>query len=219
MLRRGLPLVLCLTGGLLFAAEDEPKKSTYPSPNKRYELHSGDELKEGGIAIVDRTTKEHACDLPEDALNTFVAEAKVVWAPDSKRFAFNCHLGTRYETTYLYQKKGEKFVPMKSPEAPALSAVLQAAKDAQLKELGLPKATYRRRIWDKWQVTRWLDADTVELIASSTESVVVKDEDSTDLEAWHLFTLKYDEKGNFKIIKQRAMTPKEIKKASGEREE
>jgi hypothetical protein len=216
MFRRCL-LTLCFLGGAVLA-EEEPKKPTYPSPNKRYELRSEEDLKEGGIAIVDVKTKEIVCELPEDAVNTFVAEARVVWSPDSKRFAFNCHLGTRYETTYLFQKRGEKFVAMKSPESPALSAVVKGAQDAQLKELGLPKKTYRRRIWDKWQVTRWLDANTVEVIASSTESVVVKDEESADFDAWYLFTLKFDDEGNFKVLKQRAMTAKEIKKASGDQD-
>jgi hypothetical protein len=213
-----ISLVFALSAGVLLA-EEAPKKPTCPSPNKRYELRSEEELKEGGIAIVDKKTKEIVCELPEDAVNAFVAEARVIWAPDSRRFAFNCHMGTRYETTYLFQKKGEKFVAMKSPEAPELSAVLKAAQDAQLKELALPKKSYRRRIWDKWQVTRWLDASTAEVIGSSTESVVVKDENTTDLEAWYLFTLKFDDAGNFKVVKQRPMTAKEIKKATGERED
>ena len=77
-------------------------------------------------------SKDLKVDLP------FASEAMVVWAPDSKRFAFNYRAGSHHYTTALFQLRSNKWVPLRSPEAHDTSKPLERAIEAQLRELGLP---------------------------------------------------------------------------------
>jgi hypothetical protein len=140
-------------------------------------------------------------------------EASIVWAPDSKRFAYNFRAGGRYETTQVYQLTNGRWKELRSLESKATSAPLKRVQTAQLAELKLPKDTYRRRIWDTWEVTKWENAHTAILHANSIETVVVvKDgeEDLQELAAHFLFTIRFDEQGNWRVIKSHEMSAKEI---------
>jgi sugar lactone lactonase YvrE len=183
------------------------------SPDKQWEYQCSDS---GWAGIAKAGTTQTVLDLSEDAPQPNEAEA--VWAPDSKRFAFNYsppHAPhTSYETTALYQLRDNKWVLLRSP-------VDEASESAQLTQLArkfLPKNTYQRRIWDSspvrdiLKVRKWSDADTAVLYAYAAWYR----RGSSQLEATVLFTLKVDAEGNWKIVKAQELSSKELQKENAE---
>src|SRR4029077_15321034 len=114
-------------GGNLFVSERDSgrilkfapdgTKSTFPkstiSPDKQWEYQWPDGEKP---VILKAGTTQTVLDLSENEAVPFqwASEAKVVWAPDSKRFAFNYRAGSRYNTTALYQLRGDKWMALRS---------------------------------------------------------------------------------------------------------
>jgi uncharacterized protein YecT (DUF1311 family) len=138
-------------------------------------------------------------DLPDTNIET-----GVVWAPDSKRFAFNYTINSLridYETVAFYQLRDGKWAALHSP-------VDEKSKHSQLAQLAKkysPRSTSRRGdsslVRDDLEARSWTDANTVILYAYSE-----RDEG----EAATLFTLKFDEAGNWKIVKMHQMSKKEL---------
>jgi uncharacterized protein YecT (DUF1311 family)/sugar lactone lactonase YvrE len=199
--------------GRIFKFAPDGTKSTFPkgttSPDKQWEYQWPDG--ENPIILKAGTTQV-VLDLSEDleVAPPFASEAMVVWAPDSKRFAFNYRPGSRYNTTALYQLRGGKWVALRSPETDETSKPLERVMAAQLRKLGLPPKTYRRSLSDITRVREWVGPDTAILYCSSSAGVESKNEERSYLEATFLFTLKFDEGGNWKIIKTHRMSDKEI---------
>src|SRR6266480_3155078 len=178
------------------------------SPDKQWEYHSDARIVKAGTsqAVLDLSKSE-----PENA--------KIVWAPDSKRFALNygqtCKHCT-YDTIALYQLREDKWVALRSlvDEKSERGQLAQLAKDH------LPKSAHERRIWrsqpthDLLKVREWIDANTAILYAYSQWFM---GDDQGELDANFLFTLKFDADGNWKIVKTHQMSDKEIeKKDAGE---
>jgi hypothetical protein len=138
---------------------------------------------------------------------------KVLWAPDSKRFAYNYRAGGRYESTNVYQLRDGKWSELRSLEADETSQPLKRVQTAQLRKHKLPEDTYRRRIWDTWEVTRWADAHTAILYVYSIKTVTLKegDDEMADLAAHFLFTIRFDDRGKWRVIKAHQMSAKEVK--------
>src|SRR6266542_2316035 len=86
------------------AQEPSPSPSSI-SPDKQWQYQWPDGE---NPVILKAGTTQAVLDLSEEAAPQFASEAKVVWAPDSKRFAFNYRAGSRYNTTALYQLRGDK---------------------------------------------------------------------------------------------------------------
>ena len=134
-------------------------------------------------------------------------DAEVIWAPDSKRFAFNYSPAHAHHTTYVtvafYQLRGDKWVALHSP-------VDEASEHAQLVELAkhyLPKSFNPRHCTanrDVLKVRNWTGANTAILYAPCYGRT------SGALEAVFLFTLEFDTAGNWKILKTRRMSKKEL---------
>ena len=129
--------------------------------------------------------------------------ATAVWAPDLKRFAFNLgyRTGTVGEAVAFYQLRDNKWVALQSP-------VDEASKHTQLAQLARkysPKNAYRKGdsspVSDSLRVRSWTDASTAILYAYSEWSAG---------EAAALFTLKFDEAGNWKIVKMHRLSKKEL---------
>lgn len=196
-------------------AQEDDEKKVIKSPDGKWEYRV---TEEGPVLSKAGETKPVA-PLSEEVPGQWAEGATIVWAPDSRRFAFSYRSGGRYETAQIYQLRGEKWVQLRSPEAEEISAPLTRVQDAQLKKLGLPAKTYRRRIWDTWRVLNWPDANTALLYVYSSKTVVLPDdEDPADLSAHFLFTLKFDNAGKWKIIKTHRMSDKEIEEQNAEEE-
>jgi hypothetical protein len=129
---------------------------------------------------------------------------EVVWAPDSKRFGLKYTIDNPridYETVAFYQLRGDKWVALRS-------LVDQGSEHSQMAQLAKkysPKNTYETRdsslLHDVLEPRSWTDANTVILNASS---------ETDGGEAGALFTLKFDEAGNCKIVKMHRMSKKEL---------
>jgi sugar lactone lactonase YvrE len=180
--------------------------SDWVSPDKQWEYRCADSH---WPEIVKAGTTQIVLDLSEHLSVPHATEAEVVWAPDSKRFAFNYsppHAPhTSYETIALYQLRGDKWVALRSPvaETSELTQLAQLAKEH------FPKSGYPRRVEplrDILKVRNWTDADTAILYAYS----VSVGSGSRSSEASFLFTLKFDPEGSWKIVKTHQMSDKEV---------
>src|SRR6266496_2324171 len=173
------------------------------TPDKQWEYHSDARIVKAGTsqAVLDLSKSE-----PENA--------KIVWAPDSKRFAFNygqtCKHCT-YDTIAFYQLRDDKWVALRS----LVDEKSERGQLAQLAKEHLPKSAHERRIWrsqptrDLLKVREWIDANTAILYAYSQWFM---GDEQGHLEANFLFTLKFDADGNWKIVKTHQMSEKEIEK-------
>ena len=219
-----------LAAGWSHALADDRLIANSASPDKKWQIRRTtitEAAAENGVdsdrALVRAGTTKPLVKLPLHVGGSDAAdeETSIVWAPDSKRFAYNYRAGGRYETTRVYQLRSGRWKELRSLEAKATSAPIDRVQAAQLAQLKLPTDTYRRRIWDSWKVTRWDDAQTAILYAYSSKTVVVeKDgkEDLEDLSAHLLFTIRFDERGDWRVIKSHEMSENEIKEADRGRE-
>lgn len=137
--------------------------------------------------------------LPEDNI-----AKEIVWAPDSKRFAFNYIIYTPridYETVGFYQLRDDKWVALHSP-------VDERSDHSQLAQLARkysPGIAYAGEdsslLRDALEARSWTDAKTLILSADS---------ESEEDKAGALFTLKFDDAGNCKIAKMHRLSKKEL---------
>jgi uncharacterized protein YecT (DUF1311 family) len=173
--------------------------STSLSPDKKWQHIGGEEPK-----ILKADTKQVALDLWEQG------PGGVLWAPDSKRFALK---RSRGHQSSLYQWRGDHWVALESPEDKAFSRA-DAVVTAQLKRKGLSKKTSLRSLWWTVEADQWVDASTLVVHASLAERVNRGETDAEDLDFGgdFLFTLKFDDAGNWKIIKTHRMSDKEVEK-------
>lgn len=143
---------------------------------------------------------------PSEELDVSRAEEpEVIWAPDSKRFAFNytqpSASHTHYQSVAFYQLRGDKWVRLRSP----VDESSERMQLAQLAQERLPKGAYSNMVRDILRLRKWADTNTAILYALAAWGGV-----SHDREASFLFTLKFDDAGNYKIVKAHRMSEKEV---------
>jgi len=178
------------------------------SPDKQWE-YKCDEYGLGQCApeIVKAGTTDVVFDLEEElgAIGQYANRAEVVWAPDSKRFAFNYspahpHHMT-YETVTFLELHGDKWVALHSPADEASPQLAQFGKGHLPKDFNLRHCAPD---WDVLKVRNWTDANTAILYAPCYKRT------SGELEAGFLFTLTFDDAGKWKIVKTHRMSEKEV---------
>jgi hypothetical protein len=192
-----------------------PEATAQLSPDKRWAYQPD----QSAPKIIKAGTTEVALDLSDQPAGNGFSSATVVWAPDSKRFAFNYGQG-RTHATSLYQLHGSKWVALKSPGDN--DEIDKAADDivaGQLKKQGVsPKklekqGKYLRFIWWTAQVDRWPRPDTA-VVYASLRQVVAHRDDPGDMDGGYgadlLVTLKFDAAGKWKVIKTHRMSDKEV---------
>jgi len=195
----------------IFEYAPDGTKSTFPkgaiAPDKQWEYRWPVGKNPG---ILQAGTTQAVLDLSKDLKVdlSFASEAMVVWARDSKRFAFNYRSGSGHYTTALFQLRSNKWVPLRSPETHDTSKPLERAKAAQLRELGLPPKPDPQSlsyVTSVREVREWVGPDTAILDCSFSEEVQSKIEGGgrNHLGADFRLTLKFDTEGNWKIIKTR----------------
>ena len=224
-------VVVCMVncGLSVLAADEEPVAAESPSkgpspettaqptpssvsPDKKWEYRPD----ESAPKIVKAGTDEVALDLSDQPAGNGFSFATVIWAPDSKRFAFNYGQGREHATS-LYQLRSDEWKPLKSPGD--VGDVLQRAENAaQLTDLAKKKLSkknmYLRLIWWTEEVDQWVDSNTAILHASLREATARRDEPGEmfdDFNADLLLTLKFDAQGKWKIVKTHRMSEKEVK--------
>jgi hypothetical protein len=180
--------------------------SDWVSPDKQWEYRCADG---NWPEIVKAGTTQVVLDLSKDLDVPHANDAEIVWAPDSKRFAFNYsppHAShTSYETIAFYELRGDKWVALPSP-------VDETSERAQLVQLAgehLAKSAYPRGaqpVGDILKVRKWTDANTAILYAHAAW----EGSGSRSKEATLLFTLKFDAKGNSKIVTTQRLPDKDV---------
>ena len=150
-------------------AQESPsagKENASISPDKQWEYKCA-EYGAGQCApeIVRTGTTQVALDLDQEleVHGPESSEARVVWAPDSKRFGFNYSPPHAHHTTYktvaFYQLRAEKWVALRSPE----DDLVELAKEL------VPKKVHKSRdelIPDIVKVHNWTDARTAILFSA-----------------------------------------------------
>jgi len=191
------------------------------SPDKQWEYQYSDGV---GPQIVKAGTSQAVLDL-SDALpsekNGVNAdrEAEPVWAPDSKRVAFNYvaheHRSDGFGTTVLFQLRDDKWIFLRSPLD---SKEVQAAPEvgpgndnrdqlAKLAKKYLRKGTYNAAALrspmtgDFLRVVRWSNPDTAIFWAFSSDTTIGA-----------LAELKVDGKGNWKLVTAKVLSGKAAEK-------
>lgn len=186
------------------------------SPDKQWEYQYLDGV---GPRIVKAGTSEVVLDLSsalpseKNGINTDNRETEPVWAPDSKRVAFNYvaheHRSNGFGTTVLFELRDDKWVFLRSPLD---SKEVQAAPEAgpgednrdQLAKLAkkyLRKNTYKAAVLrspatgDFFRVVRWSNPDTAVFWAFSSDTSIGA-----------LAELKVDGKGNWKLVTAKVMS-------------
>jgi hypothetical protein len=203
-----ITLLACVLATVAWAEESED--GSVLSPDKKWAYR----LVEDQPAIVHAASGEVV--LKFDAELRSPESGRVLWAPDSRRVAFNYRAGTRYFTCAVYELAGEKWkaLPDLETKATKVAELIARAEQRQRKHQGATKSAYRRRIDDTWKVLRWIDADTFEALASSEATVLLKEEgdDLGSLSTTVLFTVKCDNRGGWRIIRLREPSDAELEK-------
>lgn len=203
-----LILVACTTTFVFSNAQESPSPAEEQpsiSPDKKWQYNCG-EYAPGYCypEILKAGTTERAVDLDQElSVNGPEArDAGILWAPDSKRFGFNyspphAH-HTRFTTVAFYQLRGDKWVALRQ-----LPDYLLRRRSDYLPKGFNPRQCVRE--WDELKLREWTDANTAILYAPCHGR-------SSDLPAAFLLTLKFDDAGNWKIIKAHQMSKKELAK-------
>jgi len=192
------------------------------SPDKKWEYKPATDDRKPQIvkAGTDEAAGELSCDY-----STCGDGARVLWAPDSKRFAFYWGQGRTHQTSF-YQLRGDHWEALKSSPGDEASQRVEREFEAQLKRKHISqeklekKGLYLRFIWETDELDRWVDSNTA-LLYASLQKIIAKRDDpgemSDGFSVDFLFTIKFDDAGNWKIVKTHSMSQKEVdERAKGE---
>jgi hypothetical protein len=194
---------LALFSAVSPAQEGTPEQQRPYSPDKKWEFRSD--------TIVRAGATEPALKLSDKCGGANGGWEPPLWSPDSKRFALNAPDQGRYQPTSFYQLNGDEWKEL-PPPPDAISDVLDKVVFARMKKMGLlPKKTPIRLISNPIRTIQWTDPDTALVYASDVEAVK-DDPDRGFFEASFLFTLKFDQSGQCKIVKSQRLSDKEREK-------
>jgi hypothetical protein len=205
--------VLSLVAASAFAQEQEKPPARSVSPDGKWEFRAGAAGERDDFVVAKAGSDETSLVLSEEeyvdglaeALGRAPAYANIVWAPDSKRFAFNLQPPKAYQTAQFYQLDGNTWRKLDSLESNAATfALLERSMARQKQKLKLPSPDDGWPIMNSWQVRKWLDSSTALLYAHSKKTFEVKKE---SVRAAFFFTLKFDPAGHWKIARTRKVVP------------
>jgi hypothetical protein len=204
--------VLSLVAASALAQEQAKPQARSVSPDGKWEFRAGPTGEEGDFVIGKAGSDQTSLVLSEEEYTDGLAEwlgrrpgyANIVWAPDSKRFAFNLQPAKGYQTAQLYQLDGDTWRKLDSVDShAATTAPLDRSMARQKKNLKQP-------LWPfltSWQVRKWIDSSTALLYAHRAETFEISDE-TEEVTASFFFTLKFDPAGNWKIVRTREVPAK-----------
>ena len=217
-MRRPYRLALACLLPCVVRAQDPaqtPHKPTF-SPDKKWEYRVEAET----AVIVKAGSDATDLDLSEEIGYLAGETGKLVWAPDSRRFAFNCRKGGKYYGCDLYELVGGawKKLPELEGNAKTVNQIIKRSKQQQMKRLGAKKDADPNSVMDQWRVRRWLDNDTFEAYARSEARVMISpsSEDPEYFQAAVLFTVKCDNRGGWKVVEGRLLSDAEDEKINEE---
>ena len=204
------------------AAQEEQQNETRSfSPDRKWEYrasgHKAVLVKAGSdepvLKICDPDDSEDPCGSLE------VASGKLVWAPDSRRFAFNCRKGGKYYGCMLFELAGtswRKIPDLEGAPSKPVDALINKSLDKQRQRLHTKKDTPSNEVMTRWRVRRWLDNDSFEAYGNDERSLAL-DADGDRVEYFGcavLFTGKCDNRGRWKVVSTRVLSEAEDNKLS-----
>jgi hypothetical protein len=210
--------VLLLVATSAFAQQQEKPWARSVSPDGKWEFRAGTAGEQEDFVIAKAGSVEPSLVLSEEEYADGLAEAlgrapgyaNIVWAPDSKRFAFNLQPGKAYQTTQFYQLDRNTWHKLDSLESNAVKfALLDRSMARQKKKLKLPPEERGWPIMTSWQVRKWIDPSSALLYAYSEKTFEIKNEKER-VGASFFFTLKFDAVGKWEIVRTREVPPKGV---------
>ena len=198
----------------LAAQEPQAERKPQLSPDKKWEYRI---LNDDMAALVKVGEEKPTVELAQGEMLK-IESGKLVWAPDSRRFAFNFREGADYYSFELYELAGTtwKKLPDVAATATTVSEMIERSDRQQLRKLKAPKDASPDSVGDTWQVLRWLDDDTF-LASAASESKVLIDRKSEEPEYFGVtlvFKGKCDNRGGWKVTSCRAPTKAEMEEIS-----
>ena len=191
----------------LYGQQQLPERPRFPSPDNKWEFRVIDET----AALVRAGSKTKVVDLGEE----IAAEtARLIWAPDSRRFAFDRRKSDKYWGSELYELAGEtwKKLPRLEENAKPVDEMIERALREQGKRLGA-KEDSLTTVMDQWRVRRWIDKDTFEAYVSERRVMVHGNDGGGEyLECAVLFEGRCDKSGGWKVISSRELSEAELGK-------
>ena len=198
----------------VFAEEPGRSLTKSVSPDGKWELRVGAAGEQGNFVITKAGSDEAALVLSEEEYVDGLAEAmgrapgyaNIVWAPDSKRFAFNLQPSKGLQTTQFYQLDGKGWRKLESPDSQeAMTEPLDRSMTNQKKKvkqrLKLPADDPGWPLMTSWQVRKWIDPGKVLLYARKSAKFDLKD-GSEEVNISFFFTLKFDPAGTWKVTRK-----------------
>ena len=210
--------VFLLVATSAFAEEQDKPQARSVSPDGKWEFRGGAAGEQEDFVIAKARSDETSLVLSEEEYADGLAEAlgrargyaNIVWAPDSKRFAFNLQPGKAYQTAQFYQLDGDTWRKLDSLESnTATFAPLERSMAKQKKKLKLPREDSGWPIMTSWQVREWMDPSTALIYAHSQKNFEIKNE-TESVRASFFFTLKFDAVGKWRIIRTHEVLPKGV---------
>jgi hypothetical protein len=216
-------LIAVLYAGLglcvrMHAQSPSPPEVKNLSPDKKWEYDCPQSIEyECAPEVVKAGTNETVVDLDGDlnVYGKYSTRSNIVWAPDSKRFAFNFSQPAAhafYETLAFYELHGDKWEMLESlananPISKAVSKAISGGLAVERKKEHIKaKATTASEIVAK--VHEWTDPDTAIVYAYEEDG----EETGKTIRVDFLFTLKFDEAGKLKIVKTQQLSEEESQK-------
>lgn len=205
---------LLLVAASAFAQEQKRPHARSISPDGKWELRAGATERDDFViakAGSDQPSlvlsEEEYVDGLAEALGRAPGYANIVWAPDSKRFAFNLQPAKAYQTVQFYQLEGNTWRKLDSLESnAATSAPLERSLAREKQNLKLSSPDDGWPIMNSWQVRKWIDSSTALLYAHSKRTFEINN-GTESISASFFFTLKFDPAGHWKIARTREAVP------------
>jgi hypothetical protein len=188
------------------------------SPDGKWEFRAGPAGEQGDFVIAKAGSAETSLVLSEEEYADGLAEAlgrtpgyaNIVWAPDSKRFAYNLHPTKAYQTVQFYRLDGNRWLKVDSLESnAATTAPLEGSMARQKKNLKLPPEQRGSPIMTSWQVRKWIDPSTALMYAHWSATFPIKNE-TEEVNASFFFTLKFDPVGKWEVVRTCEVPPKGV---------
>jgi hypothetical protein len=210
--------VFLLVATSAFAQEQKKPQARSVSPDGKWEFRAGAAGEQDDFVIAKAGSDETSLVLSEEeyvdglaeALGRAPSYANIVWARDSKRFAFNLQPGKAYQTAQFYQLDGNTWRKLDSLESNAATFEPLERSMARLKKkLKLPSDDQGWPIMNSWQVRKWIDSSTALLYAHREKAFEIKNE-TQSVGASFFFTLKFDPVGKWEIVRIREVPPKGV---------
>jgi hypothetical protein len=94
--------------------DDTTKEADFPSPDGKFAFLIGHGEYQQTIDLIDKKTEKVLQHIADDDMSS--VSYKVLWAPDSKRFALMTRAGHPNQDVMVYLLKGDKFREIKIPD-------------------------------------------------------------------------------------------------------